>query len=219
MAWSRHCRARTSACGMRRVRASQAYRRARPACPLPSEGSRLPGTAVIDVMDSAMASTACRACWAAVPDKIGRQQVAALASSGFVIRPAPLRSRERKEAGAECSIAWHSAAHSSRAGVFLGRQPCRRPTRDGDQAAHMARALPDPFQSRLPCQPVLRVRVTGSRYYAFGLGLTLAALWVRHLAVRAGVSRRQVGATLGAADDLGQVLLVERPQGLLGQGE
>src|SRR4029450_3453940 len=63
--------------------------------------------------------------------------------------------------------------------------------------------------------------------YAFGLlaagitpsRLTPAALAFRRLAVRAGVSRRAVGATLGAADDLGQILLVERPQGLLGQGE
>src|SRR5215216_3511941 len=115
MAWSRHCRARTSACGMRRVRASQVYRRARPACPLPSEGSRSPSNPAIGVMDSAMASTACSACWAAVPDKMGRQQLAALASSGLVIRPAPLRSPECKKAGVECRIAWHSAAHSSRA--------------------------------------------------------------------------------------------------------
>src|SRR5215211_618072 len=218
MAWSRHCRARTSACGMGRVRASQVYRTARPACPLPSEGSRSPGNAVIGVMDSAMASTACRACWAAVPDKMGRQQLAALASSGFVIRPAPLRSQASKKAGAECKFAWHCAAHSSRAAPRClpgGNCVVVRPER-WDQAAHMACALPDPFESRLSCQPVVRVRVTGSPWYAFGSGAA------RRLGVRAAVRsavRRGVVATLRATDDLGQVLLVERPQGLLRQGQ
>src|SRR6266545_3309645 len=159
MAWSRHCRARTSACGMRRVRASQVYRRARPACPLPSEGSRSPGNAVLDVTDSAMASTPCRACWAAVPDKMGRQQLAALASSAFVIR--------------RPHSAYNKAGKPAPSAELPGIPPPTPPAPrclpaaatvspsdpKWDQAAHMARALPGPFESRLSCQPVLR-RVT-----------------------------------------------------------
>src|SRR5215218_5604308 len=80
----------------------------------------------------------------------------------------------------------------------------------------MARVLPDPFESRLSCRPVVRVRVTGSPGYAFGSGAA------RRLGVRAAVRsapRRFVGATLLATDDLGEFLLVERPQGLLGEGQ
>src|SRR5215217_7103903 len=212
MAWSRHCRARMSACGMRRVRASQVYRRARPACPLPSEGSRSPGDAVMDVLDSAMASTACRASSAVVPDKMGRQHFAALASSGFAIRPGPLRSRRKSAAGAKLpSTTWLTSPR--RAAVFRQRhRVVVRPERGLGSAR--ALALPDPFHLRLSCRPVLRVRVAGSPPYAFGLAAA------RRLGVRTAVRsaiRRRVGAALRTTDDPGQFLLVKSPQGLFGQ--
>jgi hypothetical protein len=42
-------------------------------------------------MDFAMASTACRACSAVVPDRMGRQQLSVLASPTFVVWRALLR--------------------------------------------------------------------------------------------------------------------------------
>jgi hypothetical protein len=54
-----------------------------------SEGSRWPGREVIDGMDSAIASTARRAWSAIVPDKIGRQELSAHASTSFAIEPLP----------------------------------------------------------------------------------------------------------------------------------
>src|SRR5215218_1514376 len=161
MAWSRHCRARTSACGMRRVRASQAYRRARPACPLPSEGSRSPGTAVIDVMDSAMASTACRACWAAVPDKVGRQQLAAVAASGFAITsgPTPLTRTQESRRRVQNRLALRRSLLPRRAAVSsCGGNRVVRPEMGIRQPTWHVRCL-IPSSRDCPANP----------WYAFGL--------------------------------------------------
>src|SRR5215203_1653760 len=153
-------------------------------------------------MDSAMASTACRACSAVVPDKMGRQHFAALASSGVAIRPGPLRSPRKSAAGAKLpSTTWLTSPR--RAAVFRQRQSGRRPTERGLGSAR-ALALPDPFHLRLSCRPVLAFRS--------------AAAW--RLGVRTAVRsspRRLVGAALLATDDPGQFLLVKSPQGLFGQ--
>src|SRR5215204_1001524 len=161
-----------------------------------------------------MASTACRACWAVVPDKMGRQRLTALASSSFVIRPVPVRSPRKPAPGAEtsCATSLTPPPCTPCRGVFLRRRPCDPPTWKVDQATHIhVRCLIPSTRNFLP---VLRVRVTGSPYHAFGLAAA------RRLGVRAAVwsaLRRRVGAALVAADDLRQVLLVERAQGFLRQ--
>src|SRR6266536_1619506 len=158
-------------------------------------------------MDSAMASTACRACWAVVvPDKIGRQEHPGMASSGSVIRPARIRSpyKPAPGAGLPCTTSLTPPPCELRRGVFLRGRPCRRPARNGDQAAHIhVRCLIPPAWN-----------CSASNYYAFGLRAA------RRLGVRAAIwssVRRLVGTTLGATDDQGQFLLVECPQSLLGQ--
>jgi hypothetical protein len=66
------------------------------------------------------------------------------------------------------------------------------------------------------CQQSLAFGLLAGRYYAFGLAAA------RRLGVRTAVRsaiRWGVVATLGATDDERQFLLVECPQGLLGQCE
>jgi hypothetical protein len=119
-------------------------------------------------MDSAMASTACSACCAVVPDKMGRQQLAALASPGFVLRPAA------PGAGLPCTTSLTPPLAGARRWV-LWQQSCRRPTRNMDQAAHTHVPLPDHITLNLSYGP--QSQEGAPEAGQFFLGGTWPPLW------------------------------------------
>src|SRR5829696_4882211 len=167
----------------------------------------------MDIIDSAMASTACRACLAVDPDKMGRQRLAALASTNSVIRQASL-CLPRKPAPGEV-LPWATSLTPSSSRAAPRCDPVDAPLlwssdpRWASGNPHI-RALPDPLR--------LSASITRPGYWKPVLCVRLGAA-VR-LRIRTAVwptLRRRVGAALVATDDPGQFFLVKSPQGLFGQ--